>query len=223
MYQGRFVGYFRVSTQAQGASGLGLDAQRAAVSSYVDSVGGNLVASYEEVESASAKDRPELQRAIATAKSKKAMLVIAKLDRLARNVSFVSKLLESGVEFVAADMPHANKLTIHIISAVAEYEREVIAKRTKDALAAAKARGVKLGNPNAASQAPKASAIARHKADDFARRLSPLVRALHHEVDGSLAATARALNDRGVRTQRGKSWTATGVKNILERSRSLNT
>src|SRR6266550_4520689 len=142
-----FVAYYRVSTDAQGRSGLGLEAQREAVARHVGGASGRIIAEFEEIESGKKNDRPKIAAAISTSRLKRATLVIAKLDRLARNVAFVSNLMESGVDFVACDNPHATRLTIHILAAVAEHEREMISERTKAALAAAKARGVKLGNP----------------------------------------------------------------------------
>ena len=135
----KVVAYYRVSTTKQGASGLGLDAQRAAVAMWVAANGAEVLAGYTEVESGRRADRPELRRALAHAKRSKATLVIAKLDRLSRNVHFLSGLMESGVEFIACDNPHANKLTIHILAAVAEDEAKRISERTKAALAAFKA------------------------------------------------------------------------------------
>src|SRR5262245_12543942 len=141
----KFVGYYRVSTDRQGRSGLGLDAQRDAVQRHLASHAGELVGEFCEVESGKRSDRPQLAAAIAAAKKAKAILIIAKLDRLARNVHFISGMMESGVDFVAADNPHANKLMMHLLAAFAEHEREQISQRTKDALAAAKARGIRLG------------------------------------------------------------------------------
>lgn len=216
-----FVAYYRVSTQRQGATGLGLGAQRTAVQAFVRGVSGSIVGQLEEIESGSTDTRPKLNEAIQLAKSKKATLVIAKLDRLSRNVHFISQLMESGVEFIAADLPHANRLTIHIIAAVAEYEREMIAKRTRAALQSAKARGVKLGNPNAAAQAFAAGRAAMAKADAFARFIEPRIKSLRSNGVTSLVQIASALNAVGVRTQLGKSWTPTGVSNILRRLESL--
>ena len=142
-----FVAYLRVSTEGQGRSGLGLEAQREAVARHVTGAGGVIAAEFVEVESGRKKDRPQLAAALAACRSGRTTLVIAKLDRLARNVAFVSNLMESGVEFVAADMPAVNRLTVHILAAVAEEEARMISARTKAALAAAKARGVQLGNP----------------------------------------------------------------------------
>jgi len=146
-HSGKWVSYLRVSTDKQGASGLGLEAQRKAVADYLNGGKWSLAQEFIEIESGKRSDRPQLAAALAACKKLKAKLVVAKLDRLARNVAFTAKLMESGVEFVAADMPFANKLTIHILAAVAEHEREAISDRTKAALAAAKARGVKLGGP----------------------------------------------------------------------------
>jgi DNA invertase Pin-like site-specific DNA recombinase len=141
----QFVAYYRVSTDRQGRSGLGLDAQREAVFRHLAGHAGQLVAEFCEIESGSRSDRPQLAAAIAAAKKARATLIIAKLDRLARNVHFISGLMESGVDFVAADNPHANKLMVHMLAAFAEHEREQISQRTKDALAAAKLRGIRLG------------------------------------------------------------------------------
>ena len=154
-HRGKFVAYFRVSTDRQGKSGLGLEAQREAVLAYLDGGSWQLVGEFTEVESGKRSDRPQLAAALVACKKHKAKLVIAKLDRLSRNLAFIATLMDSGVEFVAVDNPHANKLTVHILAAVAQHEREMIAQRTKDALAAAKARGVKLGNPRLAETRDK--------------------------------------------------------------------
>jgi DNA invertase Pin-like site-specific DNA recombinase len=136
-----FVAYYRVSTDRQGRSGLGLEAQSEAVRQHLSRESGNLLAEYIEVESGKRSDRPQLAAALVVVKKAKATLIIAKLDRLARNVHFISGLIESAVDFVAADNPHANRLMVHMLAAFAEHEREQISTRTKDALAAAKARG----------------------------------------------------------------------------------
>jgi DNA invertase Pin-like site-specific DNA recombinase len=142
----KYVSYLRVSTARQGQSGLGLEAQRQAVIEHVNGHG-TLLREFVEIESGKRSDnRPQLQAALTHAAATGATLIVAKLDRLARNVSFISALMDSGVEFIAADMPMANKLTIHVLAAVAEHEREAVSQRTREALAAAKARGVKLGN-----------------------------------------------------------------------------
>jgi DNA invertase Pin-like site-specific DNA recombinase len=150
-HSGKWVSYLRVSTDAQGSSGLGIEAQRKAVETYLNGVSWTLAQEFIEVESGKrSNNRPQLAAALMACKKLKAKLIVAKLDRLARNVAFISKLMEAGVEFVACDFPHANKLTIHILAAVAEHERELISSRTKEALAAAKARGKKLGGPKQA-------------------------------------------------------------------------
>src|SRR3954463_13250358 len=141
-----FIAYYRVSTDRQGQSGLGLDAQRSAVAGFVGAR--ELVAEFTKVESGKRNDRPQLAAALDLCRRRRAMLVIAKLDRLARNVAFIAYLMESGVEFTAVDMPAANKLTLHILAAVAEHEREMISQRTRAALAQARKRGVKLGRPD---------------------------------------------------------------------------
>src|SRR3954471_2471435 len=140
-----FVAYYRVSTARQGRSGLGLEAQKKAVSDFLNGGPWQLLAEFVEIESGKTDDRPELEQALATCELSGAALVVAKLDRLSRNLAFLAKLQESGARFVAADMPEANELTIHIMAAVAQAERKAISTRTKEALAAAKARGVRLG------------------------------------------------------------------------------
>lgn len=223
----KLVGYYRVSTQRQGQSGLGLEAQQAAVEAYGKQTGCTLVASYTEVESGKRADRPELARAIAHAKRAGATLVIAKLDRLARNVHFVSGLMESGVEFVACDLPNASKLTLHIHAAVAEDELRNISERTKVALQAAKARGKKLGGHRDGSHVftdadrRKAQAIgAKTKSEQVRERESDLaVEAQRLQGEGlSLAKVAAHLNDAGHRTKTGLPLTATHVHRILKRA-----
>src|SRR6267378_4021915 len=166
----RFVSYYRVSTAQQGASGLGLDAQREAVARHVAGAAGVIVAEFQEIESGKRNDRPQIAAALAACRLRRAALVIAKLDRLARNVHFISNLMESGVDFVACDNPHATRLAIHILAAVAEHEREMISQRTIAALAAAKARGVKLGNPHLTPGDTRRARLAR-KARSEERRV----------------------------------------------------
>ena len=160
---GKFVAYFRVSTDRQGKSSLGLDAQREAVMHYLDGGSWQLVGEFTEVESGKHSDRPQLAAAVAACKKLRAKLVIAKLDRLSRNLAFIAAPMDSGVEFVAVDNPHANKLTVHILAAVAQHEREMIAERTRGALRAAKARGVTLGNPRLAEARDKANAASSRR------------------------------------------------------------
>ncbi len=217
-HSGKWVSYLRVSTDKQGKSGLGLEAQRKAVADFLNGGRWELLQEFVEVESGKRNDRPQLAEALSICKKHKAKLVIAKLDRLARNVNFVSGLMETGVEFVAADMPFANKLTIHILAAVAEHEREAISARTKAALAAAKARGVKLGGPKL-RQAQRNGAITNKvKADTFAANVLPVIEKIKASGTTSLRAIATALDDRGVRTARGGKWAAPQVRDILRRS-----
>src|SRR5829696_7670224 len=179
MSAGRFTAYLRVSTARQGQSGLGLEAQRHSVAEHVNGHG-VLLAEYVEIESGRRSDRPQLAAALAHAKATGATLIVAKLDRLARNVAFISALMESGVDFVAADMPMANRLTVHVLAAVAEHEAAMISARTKAALQAAKARGQKLGNPNGAralrglGNAPAVAAV-KAGADQHAAQVLPVI------------------------------------------------
>lgn len=209
-----YIAYYRVSTDRQGRSGLGLEAQRAAVAAYL-ARGGQLVAEYTEIESGRKNDRPQLAAALTLCRQKKARLIIAKLDRLARNVAFIANLMESGAEFTACDMPEANRLTLHILAAVAEHEREAISKRTKEALAAAKARGQQLGNPNPVPAAAQARAVATAHLDTFRTRVLPHVTELHAQGLG-LRAIARELNRQGIPTARGRQWQAQTVKDLLQ-------
>src|SRR5881392_1771608 len=166
-HRGKFIAYFRVSTDRQGKSGLGLDAQREAVMNYLNGGRWTLVDEFTEVESGKRNDRPELVKALAACKKQKAKLVIAKLDRLSRNLAFIATLMDSGVEFIAVDNPHANKLTVHILAAVAQHEREIISARTSAALQAAKARGKHLGNPKLSQARRNAVAANKEKADHY--------------------------------------------------------
>ncbi len=204
------VTYFRVSTDRQGQNGLGLDAQQAAVAAYV--AGRTFLGEFVEVESGRKDDRPQLAAALALCRQHKARLVIAKLDRLARSVAFISGLMESGVEFVAADMPDAGRLTVHILAPVAEHEREMISQRTRDALAAAKARGTRLGNPR--PELAKMRAAYAGKVADFRATVAPQIRVLQAE-GRSLRGIAAELNARGVSASRGGSWHAGSVRAVL--------
>jgi DNA invertase Pin-like site-specific DNA recombinase len=181
-------------TEKQGVSGLGLEAQREAVARHVAAADGIIIASYEEIESGKNNARPQIAAALAACRLRHATLVIAKLDRLARNVAFISSLMESGVDFVACDNPHTTRLTIHILAAVAEHERELISARTKAALAAAKARGTKLGNPRLAEA--RARSLATRRAEKPAPELVSLMTGLH-AGGASLCEIARRLNGLG--------------------------
>ena len=220
----RVVAYFRVSTEKQGRSGLGLEAQQAAVAQYCGGRGCEVVGEFVEVESGKNNARPELAKALHLAKVTGATLVVAKLDRLSRNVAFLAALQESGASFVAADMPEANELTIHIMAAVAQAERKAISRRTKEALAAAKARGVRLGNPNGAAaimRAGKGNAASitaiRDKTDRFAADLEPIVSDIQGAGHTSLRSIAAELNRRGIVTRRGGSWHAATVRDLMGR------
>ncbi len=184
------MAYYRVSTDKQGQSGLGLDAQRAAVELHARSVGAEVVAEFQDVESGRKADRTGLAAALATCRAKRATLLIAKLDRLARSVAFISNLMEGGVDFVAADMPSVNRLTVHVLAAVAEHEREMISQRTKAALAAAKVRGIKLGNPRLPATGTLAAALQPSTLGGQARAASAQARAL--KTYGAAVQTARA-------------------------------
>jgi len=224
------IAYYRVSTKQQGQSGLGLEAQKTAVEAYAKAAGETIQAVYTEVESGKRADRPKLAAAIAHARRSKAKLVIAKLDRLARNVAFLSKLMDSGCDFLACDNPNANRLTIHILAAVAEDEALRISQRTKAALAAAKARGAALGSNReghwegreearleGAKRGNAASAQVRHEmALAAVADLAPTMQELRAKGE-SLAAIAEHFNAIGQQTARGSKWTATAIKRVLDR------
>jgi DNA invertase Pin-like site-specific DNA recombinase len=158
-----------------------------------------------------------LEKAIAACKRQKAKLVIAKLDRLSRNLAFIATLMDSGVEFVAVDNPHANKLTVHILAAVAQHEREIISARTSAALKAAKARGKRLGNPKLSDARRHASAARKEIADRYSANILPVIREIRRSGIQSLRGIARALAARGIPTARGGSWTPVQVSDILRR------
>jgi DNA invertase Pin-like site-specific DNA recombinase len=211
-HRGKFVSYLRVSTKRQGASGLGLEAQRAAVETWLNGGSWQLIEEHVEVESGKDdRNRPALACALEACKAFRATLIIAKLDRLSRDPHFLLGLQKAGVEFIAVDMPHANKLTIGIMALVAEQEREATSQRTKDALAAAKARGVRLGNPKgtkvqgAAKGRKRGAATNTANANAFAERLRPVLTEL---ADLSANAAATELARRGYATARGGRWSA---------------
>jgi DNA invertase Pin-like site-specific DNA recombinase len=224
----RFVAYYRVSTDKQGRSGLGLEAQRAAVEAHVAGAHGRVCAEFVEMESGRRRDRPQLAAALAAARAHRATLVIAKLDRLARNVHFVAGLMESGVEFVAADMPTVNRLTVHILAAVAEEEARMISARTKAALAAAKVRGVRLGNPNLRAGSPEqaraANAAKAERARARAADVLPLLEQARRAGAETLHQLAVALEARGVPTPSGHGtrWHPVQVARVLGRYRGAD-
>jgi DNA invertase Pin-like site-specific DNA recombinase len=222
MANGKFISYLRVSTQRQGKSGLGLEAQREAVLEFLNGGRWKLVQEVVEVESGKRNDRPALAAALSLCRVHGATLVVAKLDRLARNVAFVSALMEAGVEFVAVDLPQANKLTVHIMAAMAEHEASAISARTKAALAAAKARGTKLGGyrwdiQTVASKGNVESIKVRAaKASKRAADLLPMIGDLKAKGATSLHQIAEGLNQRGIKTARGGEWSAVQVQRVLK-------
>jgi DNA invertase Pin-like site-specific DNA recombinase len=212
---GKYVAYYRVSTSQQGRSGLGLDAQREAVASFLNGGPWELIGEFAEVETGKGSNalsrRPRLREALDLARKSKATLVIAKLDRLARNVAFVATLMESKVDFVAVDMPQAHRLVVHIMAAFAEHEREMISQRTKAALAAAKARGKRLGTfGQVLASRNKAAAL---------ERLQPLANTLRAlREDGlSVRRIAEVLNERGIASPAGARWHPASAHAALSR------
>jgi DNA invertase Pin-like site-specific DNA recombinase len=224
------IGYVRVSTQGQAKSGLGLEAQQAAIDAYATQSGALVARLYTEVESGRKAARPQLTAALAHARRTRATLVVAKLDRLGRNVAFLSALMEAGVDFIACDNPNANRLTVHILAAVAEDEARRISDRTKAALAAYKARGGKLGGArpecrNLTQEARRRGAKAageavRERAEKEYADLIPVVRELRSR-GLSQAAIADELNRQGHTTRRGMPWNQVQVLRLLKRTRSL--
>jgi DNA invertase Pin-like site-specific DNA recombinase len=236
----RYVAYFRVSTAKQGLTGLGMDAQRTAVAEYLRARGASatLLAEYVEVESGRKADRPELAKAMDHAKGARATLLIAKLDRLSRDVHFLTGLEKGGVEFVACDMPDANRLTVTILAAVAEHERKMISERTKAALAEARKRIVKvgqrkhrhvrrLGNPNGAAAMMglgNAAAVTAIKAGADAKALDVRRAVITIQARGVMSAQgiARKLNEQGYRTPRAAQWDAKAVTRLTARLDALS-
>jgi DNA invertase Pin-like site-specific DNA recombinase len=229
MAQGKFVSYLRVSTDKQGRSGLGLEAQRAAVESYLDGGRWTLVAEYVEAESGKRADRPQLAKTLAHAKAIGATVVFAKLDRLSRNVNLLRSLVASDVDLVFCDLPHVpagamGRFLLTQMASVAELEAGLISERTKAALAAAKVRGVKLGNPNGAralrgKQVGNKQAVAVVKANAHARasNLRTIVDDMRAQGTTSVRAIAAELNTRGILTPRGASWHPTSAARLLAR------
>lgn len=220
----RFVSYMRVSTDRQGKSGLGLAAQQKAIQSYIEGKG-TLTGEFLEVESGKgAANRPELLAAIKRCRLKNATLLVAKLDRLSRDLWFITTIQKFGVRFVCADNPEINELTIHILGALSQYERQLISERTKAALGAAKERGVILGNPKLSdvrnTDTKAASERNQRRADDFAREVMPEIDRLVHGGAKSLRSIAEGLNVAGITTRRQTKWTAAAVQRVLARKPS---
>lgn len=220
----KYIGYARVSTDKQGKSGLGLESQEKAIRDFVRSCSGELMELYVEVESGKKDDRPKLAEAIRHSQLTGARLVIHKLDRLSRDLGFITQLQKNHIDFQIVDLPGADKFTIHLFGALAEKERSMISERTRAALKAAKERGRKLGNAKGEGftieiqkkGAVAASIVRKEKADLFAGKVKPFIEKLKGE-GLSLRGIASKLNDMGIQTARGKAWTATAVKNAMIR------
>lgn len=221
MAAGKFVAYYRVSTKQQGQSGLGLEAQKEAVARYLNDGDWTLAGAFTEVESGKQDDRPELSRALKLCRVTGSTLIVAKLDRLSRNLAFLANLMESKAHFVCVDNPNANELTIHILAAMAQFERKAISERTKAGLAAAKTRGVVMGNPRLAEVRPtdtrKATAMRSKLAAAYAADLADMVLDVRAGGITSLSGIARELNHRGSTTRRGGQWSAAAVSLLLAR------
>lgn len=214
----KFVTYYRVSTPKQGESGLGLEAQQIAVKKHLQQVSGTEIASFTEIETGKSNSRPKLQEALLRCRQTRATLLVAKFDRLSRNAAFLLTLRDSGLEFVAADMPTANNLTIGVLAVVAEHEREMISKRTKEALQAAKARGTKLGNPKIKAGDDYAASIAREQAERLyaqrAEELRPIVEAANTTNASKLCEYFSML---GIPSPRGKDkWNSAAARRLMK-------
>lgn len=217
--------YLRVSTERQGRSGLGMEAQRVAVRDYLAGTGCEQIVEFVEVESGTRRDRPQLAAALAATRLHRAVLVIAKLDRLSRDAGFLIGLQKAGVRFIACDMPSASEMVVGIMAVVAQAEREMISQRTKAALAAAKARGTVLGGfrgyVGTADDLNRARAVHAAQADERATDLASTITALQASGITSLGAIAAALNARRITASRGGSWSAVQVRRVLQRLSSL--
>ncbi|RBW58719.1 recombinase family protein [Ruegeria sp. A3M17] len=220
----KIVAYIRVSTDKQGRSGLGLEAQQVAIAAYAKAANAVTVAEFQEVESGRNNARPELEKALKMARVMGAKLVIAKLDRLSRNAAFLLKLQDSGVDFVCCDMPDANALTVGIMSVIAQAESRMIGDRTRAAMQAAKARGQKFGNPNGAAALRRAGkgngaacAVQRERANARAHDLADVLEDLNGKGFGTLREQADELNKRGIKTARGGQWHPNTVARLRQR------
>jgi DNA invertase Pin-like site-specific DNA recombinase len=218
------VAYYRVSTARQGRSGLGIEAQRAAVERFAQAEGFELTAEFVEVETGKGSDaldrRPQLAAALAAGRVGKCPVIVAKLDRLSRDVAFISGLMAQRVPFVVAELGvDADPFMLHLYAALAEKERRLIGERTRSALAARKAQGAKLGNPrNAPAAAAAGRAVQVADADRFAANVLLIVNSVRASGVTDLRGIAQALSDRGVRTARGGRWHVSNVKNVLDRA-----
>lgn len=222
MAEGKFAAYYRVSTDRQGHSGLGLEAQREAVNRYLNGGNWELIAAFQETESGKDNDRPELQRALQLCKVTGATLLIAKLDRLSRNAAFILQLQDAGVRFTAVDNPQVNDTVVGILAVIAQDERKRISERTKQALQAAKARGQTLGNGGKTAHHlvpgnPKAVHAVQENASERAEALRPIVAEVLAGGYSTTRQVAAELNRRGILTARGGQWHAASVKRLRER------
>jgi DNA invertase Pin-like site-specific DNA recombinase len=225
MTKPRFVAYYRVSTDRQGRSGLGLEAQKVAVQAFLSRSGGLLTAEYTDIQSGDDGERPQLTEALRLCRLTNTTLLIAKLDRLSRNVAFLATLQQAGTKFVACDLPEANELVVHILAAVAQAERKAISERTKAALAVARARGIQLGNPRLRPGNATSAAIARKartkKTEDRAAELLEVIQNAERHGSLSLRQVASYLNGLGVASANGRKWHATSVRRVRQRIASL--
>ena len=211
----KFVSYYRVSTQKQGINGNGIEAQKQSVDRYLKTLDCELLASYEEVESGGNNERPKLLEAIQLAKTQKAILVIAKLDRLSRNAAFLLTLQDSGVDFVCCDMPNADRFSVGILALLAQKERELISTRTKAGLAIVKQRGTVLGNPNGKVALTTARAAIQSRKKAFVVDAVKTIEEIKSTGVTTLAKLAECLNKRGEKSPRGRAWTPTAVRRVL--------
>jgi DNA invertase Pin-like site-specific DNA recombinase len=222
----RFVAYYRVSTEKQGRSGLGLDAQKAAVEAFRTQSNGVLKAEFIEVQSGKDNDRPQIREALKLCRLTNSTLLIAKLDRLSRNVAFLATLQDAGTKFVACDMPEANELYVGIMAVMAQHERKAISERTKSALAVAKARGIQLGNPRLRSGSAATAELARKarsmKANARAVELSEVIEGAKRQGHATLRQLANYLNSIEYLTPRGKQWHANSVRRLRHRIASIS-
>ena len=221
-HQGKFVAYYRVSTDRQGQSGLGIEAQQEAVRTFLNGGRWSVIGEFTEIESGTRKrlkDRPMLKAALELARKQKATLVVAKLDRLARDVQFISTLLNGKVQFVCADMPQADRTFLQMVSVFAEYEAKRISERTKDALGALKRQGKKLGSPTPEIGSAEGVKVIQAKADAYADKVGPIVRDIIRKSGAeTLRDIAAALSARGIETPRGNNdWHPSQVSNLLKR------
>lgn len=221
-HQGKFVAYYRVSTDRQGQSGLGIEAQQASVRTFLNGGRWQLIGEFTEIESGTRKrlkDRPMLKAALELARKQKATLVVARLDRLARDVQFISTLLNGNVKFVCADTPHANRVYLQMVSVFAEDEARRISERTTAALQALKRQGKKLGSPTPEIGSAEGVKVIQAKADAYAEKVGPIVRDIIRKSGAdTLRDIAAALTARGIETPRGNSdWHPSQVSNLLKR------